>query len=883
MRLSKRQTDPVRPSLFTYLLIALLAVGLGCWPGCQRSDTPPAPDSQLSGGPARGTGAAPATSETESTASMDRTGAAPPQGSAQEVLDAMVNAYQEASTYQDQGYVEIGYQPGPTPMVERMQLRVALARPNKIRVEAFQRSQTPQGGVLVADGKNLWGIAFNMPDQVLKLDAPAELSIESLCPSHVLADRLALIPTRSFSWLPLQLILLLADDPLKTLLHGAEPPQLIEPGKIGEHDCDRVQIRRTDGTAVFWIDRQTHALRRFEFPTAALRMMIAQAERTAPEQIQGAALIAELAGAQFGEAIDPKAFEFQVRPEVKRVEEFVPSAIRWLGQSVPEFSFVDLEGNRITRGSLAGKIAVLDFWATWCDPCRMTLPELEQVYQKYKDNEQLVFLAVSVDEPSVTDQKLRDAFREMGINVPIARDPEDSSARAFQVFSYPTSMVLDGKAAVQDRMEGAPQPGVVAQRLSANLDALLAGVDLAGQARQQYEQSFEAQRKQFQGMLENCIKNDLYVFMRPETPRAELVERAEPKAFKLTELWSCTELAAPRSILVLEHADQRPRLLVLESGEAVAEIAPQGNVVSVKSLSLPQWEDPQGEMQQEPVHFLRTAVGGDGRRYFVGSSIGVQQVHVWDEAFNLLTSFPQDAFQNPHRGIADARIADFKGDGTLELAVSYLDVVGVHGVSLQGERVWANKSIVESIRLGVLGPDDTGQRSLLCINSANNSLAVLDPAGQVKGEFNVPNRALVWLKTADLDGDGQVEICALSMVGGRMEAIGLSLEGEQLWSYPLPIESHYGYVEAVTAGKLFTDQPGQWLLASADGRIHFLDAQGKLIDVYATGKTLAGVATAEWDGKQVLLVASSGVPGPETGPAGPGSVSAWQVEPLDNP
>ena len=883
MRLSRRQTASVRPSLWLWICLVAVCfvVGPACWTGCQRSDGPPAPGSPPTGEPAAPAPFPPAPSGTGSTLPQFPATVAATQGTAQEVLEAMVKAYREASSYEDRGYLEIRYQSGMTPLGERADFRVALARPNKIRVQAYQ-------GVVVSDAEKLWGVILNVPDQVLQVDAPAEVTVESLYPSHVLADAMSRGPTQTFSWLPLQLVLLLADDPLKTLLHGAEAPQLIEPAKLDEHDCDRVQIRRQDGTAVFWIDQTTRVLRRFELPTVALRMLISQGEGIPPEQIQGLALVAEFVGAQFGGEIDPKAFEFLAPPEVGRVEEFVPSAIRWLGQSVPEFSFVDLEGNRITRESLAGKTAVLDFWATWCDPCRATLPDLEQVYQKYKDNEQVTFLAVHVERPGVevSDEEARATFRQLGVNVPIARDPEDLAARALQVLTVPTSLILDGEGVVQHRLNSALPPGVGAERLSANLNALLSGVDLAAKTRQEFEQGFQMQKKRFRSMLDQCVKNDLYVFTAPEIPRAEVVEQAEPKSLKLTELWSCTELAAPGNILVLQSPDQPPRLMVLESGEAVVEIHPQGNVVSVKPLSVPKWENPQGQMQQEPIFFLRSAVRPDGRRYFIGSAIGVQQVQVWDEGFNLLASFPEDALRNPHSGIADARIADFKGDGTLELAVSYLGVIGVQGASLEGKRLWANKSVVQSIRLGVLAPDDTGQRSLLCVNNANNTLAVLDPAGEAKAEFSVPNRAIAWLETADLDGDGQMEICGLTPVEeGHVEAIGLNLEGEELWSYRLPRGVHERQIEAVIAGRLFADQPGQWLLAAADGTIHILDAQGKLIDVFATGKPLAGVATAEWDGKRVLLVSSTPPsPGASATPSvQSGSVDAWQVEPLGSP
>jgi len=718
----------------------------------------------------------------------------------------------------------------------------------------------------VSDGQKAWGLAASVRDQVLSVDAPPEITLKSLYPSHLVANAMIGEPTRTFSWLPVQLILLLADDPLKTLLHESTEPEMIEPGMVGEHACYRVRIQRPDGVGGFWIDQETYVLRRFEFPSEVLRTFVAEQERVPRSQIQDLLLMAEMAEAKFGGEIDPQTFEFQAPPQLKVVDEFMPSDVAWLGRKVPEFSFTGLDGEPITPESLSGKIAVLDFWATWCSPCRVTLPDLDSVYQQYKDNEKVVFLAVSVDKPDVTDQQLRDMFQEIRVTVPIARYLDETAFETLGIEAYPTQLILDAEGVVEHRQSHGDQPGLGAPLLEARLEKLLAGESLREETVAQYEQARDAGEKQFEELLQTCAENDLYVLPKPPALTAEIAERAEPKTLEVASLWNCTELAAPGNVYVLERPDGPPRILVLDQANSVAEIATEGNVVSVKPLGVP---------PQELVFFLRSGVGADQRRYFVGSSLGVQQVHLWDEDFQLLKSFPEGASENPHRGIADVRIADLDGDGTLELAVSYFGVVGVQGVSLEGTRIWSNKSVIQSMRMAVLGPDAEGKRQLLTINAVQpprGALVKLDAQGKPKGEFSFADRAIAWLAAEDLDGDGQPELCALTAKEeGNLEAIGFDLEGTKLWSYALPRGVHRHQVEAVTSGKLLPDQPAQWILAAADSSIHVLDVQGKPIDVFAYGKPLTGVGAAQWDGKRVLLVAT------------PEGLDAWEVKPAEGP
>src|SRR3974377_928295 len=68
-----------------------------------------------------------------------------------------------------------------------------------------------------------------------------------------------------------------------------------------------------------------------------------------------------------------------------------------VGQPAPEFQLSDLGGNQVSLAQFRGKVVVLDFWATWCGPCRMTMPVMESIQQQYAG--QLVLLAINLEEP----------------------------------------------------------------------------------------------------------------------------------------------------------------------------------------------------------------------------------------------------------------------------------------------------------------------------------------------------------------------------------------------------------------------------------------------------------------------------------------------------
>jgi thiol-disulfide isomerase/thioredoxin len=131
-------------------------------------------------------------------------------------------------------------------------------------------------------------------------------------------------------------------------------------------------------------------------------------------------------------------------------------------QTAPDFTLQDLSGKKVSLNDYRGSTVLIDFWATWCSPCRSSIPELVELQDRYRD-QGLVILGISVDDPrQVNNNYLRSFSNKFKINYTILRADEAVSRAYFgtQSYSIPTLFVIDKEGKFVGKLEGFA-PGVV--------------------------------------------------------------------------------------------------------------------------------------------------------------------------------------------------------------------------------------------------------------------------------------------------------------------------------------------------------------------------------------------------------------------------------------
>lgn len=776
--------------------------------------------------------------------SKSRDTSPPPLESAAEVLEKMLAAYQQADTYQDSGQVKLHFQrataknslpasqkadakrakpaESDTAVDQTWDYSIAFERPNRLRMHVYQ-------AVAVSDGKKLRAtLGFEqLRGQVLTVPMPEKLKTETLYGVDSVLSQA--ITEGGVAGPPVILSFLLDDAALEPVLEGAGKPALLPPDKIEGQLCYRVEVGRTDGNLVFWVDQKSFALRRLEYPTNDFRKSVEVAEGP----VTNLSLVVDFQGAKLGGDIDKKAFQFETPEDARVVEQFLlPPAL--LGQRVGDFQFVSDAGEPITRESLSGKVVVLDFWATWCEPCLKSLPNLQQAADRYKDNDQVRFLAISVDASDVTDDAVREKFSELGLSLPLARDPQQAAREAFLIEGLPTTVILGPDGVVQD-FEAAYNPDL-AEQLAVKVDRVLAG----------------------QNIYEETLKE--YLPSRAETTAtaqqvepAQIAPRSAPSKLKLEALWSRQGLTAPGNLLAITDGEGQGRILALDGWRTVVELdAATGNVIAKHELDLPKGPP------EAVVSFLRTGIAADGTRWYAGTANGVERLFVFDADWKPVLNFPKEGTNS---GITDCLISDIDGDGQLELLVGFWGPTGVQCLTLGGEQRWQSKSLENVLRLAITADAD-GKRQLLT-TSALGSVVTLDAQGKSQQPLAVGKRFVQLIHTADLDGDGQAEVVGLgpsqaaeaARVGDNI-VFGIGPSGEELWHYDLPAGlPANGALEFVASGNLLGSAAGQWVLAGPDGSVHILAADGTLVDRFTTGVAIAGLTVAATGDESMLVVA----------------------------
>ncbi len=143
---------------------------------------------------------------------------------------------------------------------------------------------------------------------------------------------------------------------------------------------------------------------------------------------------------QVNQPIEESRFAFYPPPQARSLISSggsISSASPLLGEAAPDFSSKSLDGKEYSLEKLKGRVLLLDFWASWCKPCRIEMPIVEKLYQEYK-NKGLVVLGINDENPEL----MRNFLKESAVTFPLLLD-DGEIMHSFKIRAIPTLILLD--------------------------------------------------------------------------------------------------------------------------------------------------------------------------------------------------------------------------------------------------------------------------------------------------------------------------------------------------------------------------------------------------------------------------------------------------------
>lgn len=133
----------------------------------------------------------------------------------------------------------------------------------------------------------------------------------------------------------------------------------------------------------------------------------------------------------------------------------------------PDFSLITLEGDSVKLSDYAGKIIILDFWATWCPPCRKGIPDLISIQNEFEND--VTVIGISLDQPSMQDD-LSSFIEDYRINYPILLGTLEVVMAYGNVRAIPTSFIIDRDGIIVNKYMGLVPKSIYVREINSLLD-----------------------------------------------------------------------------------------------------------------------------------------------------------------------------------------------------------------------------------------------------------------------------------------------------------------------------------------------------------------------------------------------------------------------------
>lgn len=123
-------------------------------------------------------------------------------------------------------------------------------------------------------------------------------------------------------------------------------------------------------------------------------------------------------------------------------------------QLAPDFTLQNLAGEEVNLSDFRGKNVILNFWTTWCPPCKAEMPHMQKYYDKYGEKDNVVILAVNLTYDSDSEEKVKQFASSYNIEFPILLTATDAIEKQYKLVTIPSTFFIDTEGRIQRHIVG---------------------------------------------------------------------------------------------------------------------------------------------------------------------------------------------------------------------------------------------------------------------------------------------------------------------------------------------------------------------------------------------------------------------------------------------
>jgi len=226
-----------------------------------------------------------------------------------------------------------------------------------------------------------------------------------------------------------------------------------------DHQCVVLEVplmRRTRRASGRDLGTWLRGSKRMMIDTETGLLLASRSAEITEDQVGGYQVISTCMMKQqnYGAAADASLFQLPSSDmhEVKELSKWNAARIKkeLVGKNAPDLAVTDIQGKAVMLSAFKGKTVLLDFWTTWCPPCRADARALHSLYRKYGDND-LMIISISVSE----DRDVVKTFlNEHPVDYPVVLTTENDMPRPYQIGVFPTYIIVEKDGTVAAAIEG---------------------------------------------------------------------------------------------------------------------------------------------------------------------------------------------------------------------------------------------------------------------------------------------------------------------------------------------------------------------------------------------------------------------------------------------